>query len=518
MSGTGVTIDNVHDFMEFEMDFSPEEVRGLHEECGVFAYADFETPPDGRELPIALNVYLGLKNLQHRGQEAGGVSWHNGTDIVVVRKLGLLDNLDQPLAAAMDEHPDGRLGMGQVRYGTQGGGGLDKAQPIHRKVNEGEPNQTEFALGHNGNLTNTEELREEYEVQGNGTDSDLVAELIAIEMSRVVPGGEVSPLVAAIEVVAPKLKGAFSFVLMDSESIIGVRDSNGIRPLMLGQDPETKAYVLASETPALDITAADYIREIDAGEMIVINKDGYSSTELFKETDPKLCLFEFAYFARPDGELYGQSVNMARELMGERLAVESPAEVDIVAAVPDSGIPAARGYSRESDVPLAEVLFKNRYVGRSFILQSPELRTMAVRMKFNPISEQMDDKRVLYIDDSIVRGTTFRKISHMSRLAGAKEVHLRLTTPPIMWPCFYGMDYPNKNELIANQMTIDEMAEALELDSLAFISLDGLKEATQVPGEKFCAACFDGHYPAGTPQSKQIGHVGVRGTSVGIST
>jgi amidophosphoribosyltransferase len=455
----------------------------LKEACGVFGvYAP------GQQ--VAHQIYLGLFALQHRGQEAAGMAVSDGETITVVKEMGLVANAfdDRTLAALT-----GHLGIGHTRYSTTGSSTWRNAQPVYRDVGE-----HRFALGHNGNLTNTATLAEAAGMLAGTvtSDSDLVAELLAAEMQRDADShSDGRALERALTRLLPRLEGAFSFVLLDEGHVIGVRDPNGFRPLCLGRLEH--GWVLASETPALDLIGAAFIRELDPGEMVVIDATGYRSVKPFapEQVEPKLCLFEFVYFARPDSRLYGQNVHQARVRMGEHLAEQAPVEADLVMGVPESGIPAAEGYARKSGIPYGTGLVKNRYIGRSFIAPSQELRAQAVRMKLNPLRENIDGKRIIVVDDSIVRGTTQKQLVKMLREAGAIEVHLRISSPPIRWPCFYGIDTGQKGELLAAQLTVDEIREYLNVDTLAYLAADRLVASTGAVGAGFCDACFTGAYP-----------------------
>ena len=336
------------------------------------------------------------------------------------------------------------------------------------------------------------------------SDSDLVAELLGASIESLADAeGAVPPeaLVDALLAVLPRLKGAFSLVLMDADRVIGVRDPNGLRPLCLGR-LEAGGWVLASESPALDIVGAHFVRELDPGELVVIDADGVRSLPAFpaERLDPKLCLFEFVYFARPDSRLYGRSVHHARVRMGELLAEQAPVTADMVMGVPESGLPAAEGFARRSGIPYGQGLVKNRYIGRTFIAPSQKMRALGVRMKLNPLKENIAGKRLVVVDDSVVRGTTQKQLVGMLREAGATEVHLRLSSPPIKWSCFYGIDTGTRAELLAHNMTIDEIRDYLNVDTLAYITLDRLVSATgTTPEAGFCDACFTGNYPVAIP-------------------
>ncbi|MBN2623227.1 MAG: amidophosphoribosyltransferase [Acidimicrobiales bacterium] len=474
------------------------------EACGVFAV---HAPGQS----VAHLTYLGLFALQHRGQEAAGMAVSDGDQLTVVKDQGLVASVfdDRTLAGLV-----GHLAIGHCRYSTTGSSTWRNAQPAYRSVGE-----HMFALGHNGNLVNTEALAKEAGMlEGTvTTDSDLVAELIAAELAPVEADAAVDVLAAevagpdaagadaddrlerAVAAVVPRIEGAFSLVLMDETRAIGVRDPQGFRPLCLGR--LDGGWVLASETPALDIVGAQFVRELEPGEMVVIDDGGVRSLHPFaaEVVDPHLCLFEFVYFARPDSRLYGRSVHQARIRMGEQLAEQAPVDADMVMGVPESGVPAAEGFARASGIPYGQGLVKNRYIGRSFIAPNQELRARAVRMKLNPLRENIQGKRLIVVDDSIVRGTTQRQLVRMLREAGAREVHLRITSPPVTWSCFYGIDTGDRSELIAHNLEVDHIREYLDADSLAYLELDRLVAATGAPQAGFCDACFTGRYPVEVP-------------------
>jgi amidophosphoribosyltransferase len=462
-------------------DDSPKEA------CGVFGvYAPGQ--------PVAHLTYLGLFALQHRGQESAGMAVSDGTAVTVVKDQGLVASVfdDRALAGLF-----GHLAIGHCRYSTTGSSTWRNAQPAYRGAGE-----RHFALGHNGNLTNTEALAEEAGMlPGTVTsDTDLVAELLASALSQLPEDrSDERDLELALTSILPSLEGAFSLVVMDESRVIGVRDPNGFRPLCLGKLDH--GWVLASESPALDIVGAHFVRELDPGEMVVIDATGPRSLRPFADerVDPKLCLFEFVYFARPDTRLYNQSVHQARIHMGEQLAEQAPVDADMVMGVPESGVPAAEGFARRSGIPFGQGLVKNRYIGRSFIAPSQELRARAVHMKLNPLRENVAGKRIVVVDDSIVRGTTQRQLTKMLREAGATEVHLRITSPPVKWSCFYGIDTGDRTELLASSLTVEEIRDYLNVDTLAYIQLDRLVAATGAPGAGFCDACFTGSYPVAVP-------------------
>ena len=472
----------------------PEEaqisvVDGPHEACGVIAaYSTTEQ--------ISHLIYLGLFALQHRGQESAGIATSDGETMTVFKDMGLVAQVfDEPALAGLEGH----IGIGHTRYSTTGSNNWPNAQPAHRQVGS-----TSVALGHNGNLTNAAELAVSLGISGATTDSDLMAEGVAraIDDERSDSRG----LEVALMEVAPTWEGAFSVVLMDQGRIVGLRDPNGFRPLCLGSLGEG-GWVLASETAALDLVGAKFVREVAAGEMVVIDANGVNSYHPFGEVKPGLCLFEFVYFARPDSQMYGRTIHTARYEMGRSLSDEHPVDADVIVPVPESGIPAAQGFAAASGIPYTDGLVKNRYIGRTFIEPSQMLRDQGIRLKLNPIPETLEGKRVALVDDSIVRGSTTRKLVAMVREAGATEVHLRVSSPPYRWPCFYGMDTSDRSTLIAARMDVDEIREHLDANSLGYLSLDGLMGATGVADAGFCTACLSGVYPTAIPNTTDKFHL-----------
>lgn len=449
------------------------------EACGVFgAYA-----PSQRVAPL---IYFGLFALQHRGQESAGMATSDGRTVTVFRDMGLVAQVfDEANLAGLDGH----LGIGHTRYSTTGSSMWSNAQPIHRQAGN-----TSVALAHNGNLTNTRALAEKLGLGAETSDSALMVEAIArrIDDERSDARGLEKAMLEAL----PTFEGAFSLVVMDQGRVVGVRDPHGFRPLCLGELPGG-GWVLASETAALDLVGAHFIREIEAGEMVVLSATGVRSMHPFRQPDPRLCVFEYVYFARPDSRLHGQSVHAARHRMGQILAREHPIAADVVVPVPESGIPAAQGFSEATGIPYADGLVKNRYVGRTFIEPSQLMRDRGIRLKLNPIPETLAGKRVILVDDSIVRGSTTRQLVAMVRSAGAAEVHLRVSSPPYRFPCFYGMDTSDRSSLIASTMDIDEIRRHLDADSLGYLSIGGLLEAIAADG--FCTACLTGEYPTEVP-------------------
>jgi amidophosphoribosyltransferase len=491
------------------------QTGGVKEACGVFGvYAPGAT--------VSQLIFDGLFALQHRGQESAGMAVSDGETITVVKDMGLVTSVfDERTISSLSGH----LGVGHTRYSTRGKSTWQNAQPVFRSAGH-----SGFALGHNGNLTNTDKLAAEAGMLPGfvTSDSDLIAELVAraleVQDARspglldAVRGGEgagepclegheiAAPpndeLLEALRTVLPTLEGAFSLGVVDADHLFGIRDPNGFRPLCLGRLGE-EGWVLASETPALDVVGAEFVRELDPGEMVVIDEFGPRSIFPFppERIDPKLCLFEFVYFARPDSVLLSHEVHAARVRMGQLLARESAPDADLVIGVPDSGIPAAQGFAQASGIPYGQGLVKNRYIGRTFIAPTEAARVDAVRRKLNPLRESIETKRLVVVDDSIVRGTTTRQMVKMLRDCGASEVHLRVSSPPFRWPCFYGIDTPSRQELLAAKMAVSEIAEHLGADSIAYLSLESLLSATGAPVEGFCSACLTGHYPTSVPLS-----------------
>ena len=468
------------------------------EACGVFG---IRVAANTRSVSHA--TYDGLYALQHRGQESAGMAVSDGSSITVVKNMGLVSNVfdDRTLLSL-----PGNLAIGHTRYSTTGSSTWGNAQPVFRAVGD-----SGIALGHNGNLTNTLALADELGISSMDlrSDSDLIAHFLATEIARsfgVKPGAITESLkdhphalVAALKIVLPRLRGAFSLVVMDHDRLIGVRDPNGFRPLCLGKLDQ--GYVIASESPALDVVGATFVREIDPGEMVVIDDSSVTSYWPFpSETiDPKLCIFEFVYFARPDSLLLGKEVYSTRKRMGEYLAKSLPVEADIVMGVPESGVPAAVGYAAASGIPFGQGLVKNRYIGRTFISPDPASRVDAVRRKLNVLRDNIKGQRVIVVDDSIVRGTTTKSMVKLLKEAGALEVHLRISSPPYKWSCFYGIDTPSRPDLLASSRSMDEIREFLEVDSIAYLDLEDLKAAIGFGDDGYCAACLTGEYPVEVP-------------------
>jgi amidophosphoribosyltransferase len=464
----------------------------VDESCGVFGIY-------GPDQPVAQLTFDGLYALQHRGQESAGMAVSDLETITVIKDMGLVSNVFDEFTLKSLE---GSIAIGHTRYSTMGTSDWRNAQPTYRPVGK-----AGFAMAHNGNLTNTDELAELAGMMPgvSSSDSDVLAELISKKCLS-------ADLVDALFQILPKVKGAYSLVLMDESRLIAVRDPAGIRPLCLGRMPQEKdTWVIASESTALDIVGAQYVREIDCGEMIVIDSNGLTSRNLLpdKRLEPKLCVFEFVYFARPDSILFGKEVHGARRRMGELLAMEYPVTADMVMGVPESGVPAAEGYARASNISFGQGLVKNRYIGRTFIDPSQPARERAVRRKLNPLKENISGKRLVVVDDSFVRGTTSKALVKMLRQAGATEVHMRYSSPPFQWPCYYGIDVPSRDELAAANMELDKIAEFIGADTVAFLSLDHLIEAIGVPNTFFCNACLTGNYPVEIPKN-QIRHLEIK--------
>jgi amidophosphoribosyltransferase len=447
--------------------------EGPREECGVFGiYAPGED--------VATLTFYGLYALQHRGQESAGIAVSDGDRILVHKDMGLVNQVFTPNGlAAMNGH----LAIGHTRYSTTGSSTWRNAQPQYR---EG-PTGGGLALGHNGNLVNTADLARRLEVRA-GNDSELMTALLARE-------ADVS-LEEAIIRLAPDFQGAFSVVAMDEERIYAFRDPHGVRPLQIGRHP--RGWVVASETCGLEIVGAEYVRDVMPGELVMIDEHGLHSRR-FAPPTPHYCLFEWVYLARPDHRQNGRSVLYARREMGRVLAREAPVDADIVIAVPDSGRDAAAGYAAEAGLPFADGLVKNRYVGRTFIQPTQSLRQMGIRLKLSPVREVVEGRRLVVVDDSIVRGNTSRQLIAMLRSAGAREVHLRITSPPIKNPCYYGIDMATRAELIGADLNEQEICDYIGADSLHYITLDGLISATPDDRDGLCRACFDGEYPMEVP-------------------
>jgi amidophosphoribosyltransferase len=446
----------------------------FHDQCGVFGVWGSDE--------AANHAYLGLHALQHRGQEAAGIVSSDGTQLFVHRGLGLVQDVFS--SQTIDKLPGDRA-IGHVRYSTAGGSHIKNAQPIAIDYSHGS-----IAVAHNGNLTNADEIRRRLEVAGSifqtSSDTEVVVHLIARSQERTTADRVADAL--------RQCKGAYSIMVLTPNELIAVRDPWGFRPLSLGK--LKGAFVFASEPVAFELVAAEYIRDIAPGEMVVIDKNGLTTHRPFEPQDPKMCIFEYVYFARPDATLGGTNVYESRKLMGRALAREASIDADVVIPVPDSGVPAALGYAQEANLPFELGLVRSHYIGRTFIEPQSSIRHFGVRLKLSPNRPLIQGKRVVVIDDSIVRGTTSRKIVKMLRDAGAREVHLRISSPPTRWPCFYGIDTPSRSELIASSHTIEEIAKYVTADSVGYLSVEALHASVGNSGSTgYCNACFTGEYP-----------------------
>ena len=472
------------------------EDKGPQDACGVFGVW-----APGEE--VAKLSFYGLYALQHRGTESAGIATSDGERILIFKDMGLVSQVftEGDLATLK-----GNLAIGHCRYSTTGSSTWVNAQPTLRPTKYGT-----LALAHNGNLTNTGDLAELVQKlegsvtskSGATTDTEIMTALIALQDEKNVEASALAVL--------PQLEGAFSLVFMDEHTLYAARDRHGVRPLVLGK-LET-GWVVASESAALDIVGAAFVREIEPGEFIAIDNDGVRS-QRWAEAQPKGCLFEYVYLARPDTTIAGSGIHKTRVAIGAQLAKEAPAEADLVIPVPESGTPAAIGYAKESGIPFGLGLVKNSYVGRTFIQPSQTIRQLGIRLKLNPLREIIEGKRIVVVDDSIVRGNTQRAIVRMLREAGAREIHVRISSPPVKWPCYYGIDFATKAELIANGLEVEEIRRSIGADSLGYVSIDGLISATQVPSERLCSACFTGEYPMSIPEDMSEGKLRLEITEV----
>jgi amidophosphoribosyltransferase len=477
----------------------PEDRDGPHDECGVFGiYAP------GHE--VSRLSYFALYALQHRGQESAGIAAADrGGNIMTRRELGLVSQVfsENDLSTLQ-----GELAIGHVRYSTTGSNAWENSQPVQRSEGTNGSSR-ELALAHNGNLINAVELHDELSERGvtfsSTSDSEIVAALIATHPAERIED--------AIAEVLPRLNGAFSIVVMTKDRVVAFRDPHGLRPLALGvieaSEDGPERYCVASESCAFDIIGATLLRDVEPGEIVTLGEQGLESRRVLPDERKAFCVFEYIYFARPDSRMNGQVLQVARGRMGEILARESPADADLVIPVPDSGNAAARGFARASGLPQDDGFVKNRYVARTFIQPGQELRKHGLRLKFNPLPEIVGGKRLVVVDDSIVRGNTTRQIVQMLRDAGASEVHMRISAPPIKHPCHYGIDMSTREEMIAHEHTVEEIAQELGCDSLAYLSLEGVYEAVGAAAgtarATHCDACFTGEYPvkgSGTAQGK----------------
>ena len=469
-------------------DIMPGE-KGPQDQCGVFGVW-----APGEE--VAKLTYFGLYALQHRGQESAGIATSTGEKILVYKDMGLVS---QVFNEASLESLQGHIGVGHARYSTTGASHWRNAQPTLGRTAYGT-----IALGHNGNLTNTSELMELLEQRypdheselrgGNTTDTAVLTALLT--------GNPDSSLEDTARELLPKVKGAYCLVFMDESTLYAARDPQGVRPLVLGR--LERGWVVASESAALDIVGASYVREVEPGELIAIDENGLRSSRFAQEKRAG-CVFEYVYLARPDTSISGRVVYEARVEMGRTLAREYPVEADLVMPTPESGTPAAIGYSEASGIPFGHGLVKNAYVGRTFIQPSQTIRQLGIRLKLNPLREVIAGKRLVVVDDSIVRGNTQRALVKMLKEAGAAEVHVRISSPPITWPCFYGIDFASRAELIATGLGVEDVRQSIGADSLGYLSKDGMIAATNQPESAMCTACFTGEYPIELPAAERLG-------------
>ncbi len=457
-----------------------EKLDKLHEECGVIGVYD------RGNINSARMAYYGLVALQHRGQESAGIAVNNDGMITCYKEMGLVSKVfDQKILDLLN----GDMSIGHVRYSTTGESFVTNAQPLVVKYKNGS-----LALAHNGNLINADELREELEDQGMIFTTSIDTEVIACLIAKNYKGNIQEAIIKTMNMI----KGAYALVIMTGDKLIGVRDKHGMRPLVLGK--LENGYVLASETCALDTIGAEFIRDIEPGEIITIDKNDYASINARTGEKQASCIFEYIYFARPDSIMDGMSVYIARENAGRILAEEQPADADIVISVPDSGTPAAIGYANASGIPYSIGLIKNRYIGRTFIEPSQSMREMGVKLKLNPLKHAVDGKRVVMVDDSIVRGTTSKKIVQALRDAGAKEVHVRVASPMVKHCCYFGIDTPEQKQLIGANHEIDMICKKIGADSVGYLSLEGIKKSVNSAGQDYCTACFCGNYPMEMPK------------------
>jgi len=458
----------------------------FHDECGVFGIFD--------HAEAAKLTYLGLYALQHRGQESAGIASSDGLDVHSHKALGHVQEIFTP--EVISRLP-GDAAIGHTRYSTAGDTTLTNAQPVVIDCNKGK-----LALGHNGNLTNALEVRRRLEHRGSifqtTSDTEVIVHLIARSSARTLPG--------AIADALSQVEGAYSLVMLTRDEMYAIRDPRGFRPLNLGRI--NGSWVVASETCAFDLIDAEYVREIEPGEMVRISRGGIESIRFAPEKPNQYCIFEHVYFSRPDSVVFGRPVNESRERLGRLLAREHPVDADLVAPVPDSGVPAAIGYAAESGIPFRMALIRNHYVGRTFIEPEQAIRDFGVKLKLNPVRRMLEGKRVVLVDDSIVRGTTSRKIVRLVRDAGAAEVHVRISCPPTISPCYYGVDTPRRDELIAANHSVEEIRQYLSADSLGYLSLESLRTAVEDKEGKFCTSCYTGSYPTELVQLEVEAHRG----------
>jgi len=466
--------------------FDPEADRP-HDECGVFGIF-----APGHDVPRL--TYFGLFALQHRGQESAGIAVSDGHKLKCHKDMGLVSQVFDERDLS---HLSGDLAIGHTRYSTTGSSVLCNAQPILVDTPDGP-----IAVAHNGNIVNTHQLRHDLEDDGirfeSTNDSEVIARCIASIASR-----HRGDIVRAVRETMAMVSGAYSVVVLTPRQVLAFRDPNGIRPLCLAA-LNGNGHVVSSETCALNVIGAKFIREIEPGELVVIDHEGVTEYKALLPERPAMCVFEFIYLARPDTHIYGKSLHAARVRMGQELFSEHPVDAQVVIPVPDTGFPAAIGFSQASHIPLNEGLIKNRYIGRTFIEPDQRMRELGVRMKLSPLKENLCGKRVVMVDDSIVRGTTTGQIVKLIREAGATEVHVRISSPPVKWPCFYGIDMADRKDLIAARQSIEEIRQHIGADSLGYLSVKGLSKAIGIGKDKFCNACFTGDYPIEIPKDLRM--------------
>jgi amidophosphoribosyltransferase len=455
----------------------------INESCGVFGIYT-------REDDVAKLTYYALYALQHRGQESAGIAVSDGKESLMLKDMGMVS---QVFSERDLNNLRGYMAIGHVRYSTTGSSFWENAQPVQVPRRGGS-----VFVAHNGNLINTVDLREDLKAEGVRFRSTSDTEVVAVLLSR----SDKPDLVDAAKEIMPRLTGAYSLVVMDEEHIIGIRDPYGIRPLCVGKYMD--GYAISSESAGLDIIGAEFLREVGPGEMAIMDREGLRFERFEEARKPSLCIFEFIYFARPDSIMYDTYLYHARKHMGMSLADEAPVEADVVMPIPDTGIPAAIGYSQASGIAFGEGLIKNRYIGRTFIQPTQAIRQLGVRLKLNPLVRDIQGKRLVVVDDSIVRGNTTREIIKMLRETGAEEVHMRISSPPDKHPCFYGIDTAIRKELIAASRSVEEIRDFIGADSLHYLSMENLVDSTRRPREDFCMACFDGEYPIPVPEDMKM--------------
>jgi amidophosphoribosyltransferase len=449
--------------------------------CGLFGILD-----DNKE--VAKLAYFGLYALQHRGQESAGIAVSDGRNISTYKGMGLVSRV---FSEEILDQLKGQSALGHVRYSTTGSSALENAHPFEVTMKNGD----QLVIAHNGNLVDLDNLCEQMGIAkpASGSDTEVMAAMLKNSNAKTIE--------EAILEMVKVIQGAYSVLILSKDKLFAFRDPCGIRPLCLGKLDDS--YIVTSETCALDIIGAKHIRDIEPGELVTITHEGITARSFNQKAKRAMCAFEYIYFARPDSNIYNKNLYQARVNMGQQLAREHPVKADLVISVPDSGTPAAIGFAKESGIPYEDGLIKNRYVGRTFISPTQAMRELGVKIKLNPIREIFANKRVVVVDDSIVRGTTSRKIVQLIRESGAREVHMRVSSPPVMFPCFYGIDTASKSELIAANMSIEEIRQRLNVDSLGYLSIKGMVKAINLPGKELDIACFNGEYPVKIPEEVQ---------------